>query len=87
MKNYNIKKSKFYAKIFIVNMAIHLTSQKILKDWTDYNNHMNVAYYVLIFDLNGAEKLMTTFEFVAISIDPFSGTVDCKNGGNWSESC
>ena len=42
-------------------MKIHLTSQKILKDWTDYNNHMNVAYYVLIFDLYGAEKLMTTF--------------------------
>ena len=34
-----------------------------------------------------SEKLITTFEFVAISIDPFSGTVDCKNGGNWSESC
>jgi acyl-CoA thioesterase FadM len=42
-------------------MAIHLTSQNILKDWTDYNNHMNVAYYVLIFDIYGAEKLMTTF--------------------------
>ena len=42
-------------------MAIHLTSQKILKDWTDYNNHMNVAYYVLIFDIYGAEKLMTSF--------------------------
>ena len=42
-------------------MAIHLTSQKILKDWTDYNNHMNVAYYVLIFDIYGAEKLMTKF--------------------------
>ena len=41
-------------------MAIHLTSQKILKDWTDYNNHMNVAYYVLIFDIYGAEKLMTS---------------------------
>ncbi len=42
-------------------MSIYLTSQKILKDWTDYNNHMNVAYYVLIFDLHGAEKLMTLF--------------------------
>ena len=42
-------------------MSIYLTSQKILKDWTDYNNHMNVAYYVLIFDLYGAEKLMTLF--------------------------
>ena len=43
-------------------MSIYLTSQKILKEWTDYNNHMNVAYYVLIFDLFGAEKLMTLFE-------------------------
>ena len=42
-------------------MSINLTTQKILKDWTDYNNHMNVAYYVLIFDLYGAEKLMTLF--------------------------
>ena len=49
-------------------MAIHLTSQKILKDWTDYNNHMNVAYYVLIFDLYGAEKLMTTFNMGEASI-------------------
>ena len=42
-------------------MSIHLTTQKILKEWTDYNNHMNVAYYVLIFDVYGAEKLMDTF--------------------------
>ena len=45
----------------ILIMSIYLTSQKILKEWTDYNNHMNVAYYVLIFDLFGAEKLMTLF--------------------------
>ena len=25
-------------------------SEKILTDWVDYNGHMNVAYYVLIFD-------------------------------------
>ena len=42
-------------------MSIHLTTQKILKEWTDYNNHMNVAYYVLIFDVYGAEKLMDMF--------------------------
>ena len=24
--------------------------QAVLPDWIDYNNHMNVAYYVLIFD-------------------------------------
>ena len=42
-------------------MSIYLSSQKIIKDWTDYNGHMNVAYYVLIFDLHGAEILMTKF--------------------------
>ena len=31
-------------------MSIFLTKQKIKKEWTDYNGHMNVAYYVLIFD-------------------------------------
>ena len=39
-----------------------LTNKKIIKDWTDYNGHMNVAYYVLIFDIYGAEKLMTEFK-------------------------
>jgi acyl-CoA thioester hydrolase len=43
-------------------MSILLNTQKIIKDWTDYNNHMNVAYYVLIFDLYGAEPLMTKFK-------------------------
>ncbi len=43
-------------------MSIHLTTQKIIKDWTDYNNHMNVAYYVLIFDIYGAEILMNKFK-------------------------
>ena len=43
-------------------MTIHLNSKKIIKDWTDHNGHMNVAYYVLIFDIYGAEKLMTEFK-------------------------
>ena len=43
-------------------MSIYLTTKKIIKEWTDYNGHMNVAYYVLIFDLYGAEFLMTKFE-------------------------
>tara|TARA_B100000989_G_scaffold18434_1_gene12134 strand:- start:79 stop:549 length:471 start_codon:yes stop_codon:yes gene_type:complete len=42
-------------------MSLYLTSKKIIKDWTDYNGHMNVAYYVLIFDLFGAEILMNRF--------------------------
>ena len=32
-------------------MSFHLASRKIIKDWTDYNEHMNMAYYVLIFDI------------------------------------
>ena len=43
-------------------MSLYLTSKKIIKDWTDYNGHMNVAYYVLIFDLFGAEILMNRFD-------------------------
>ena len=43
-------------------MPIYLTTKKIIKEWTDYNGHMNVAYYVLIFDLYGAEFLMNKFE-------------------------
>ena len=31
-------------------MSVHLATRKILKKWTDYNEHMNMAYYVLIFD-------------------------------------
>tara|TARA_B100001029_G_C14889903_1_gene354802 strand:+ start:281 stop:748 length:468 start_codon:yes stop_codon:yes gene_type:complete len=31
-------------------MSTYLTTQKIIKEWTDYNEHMNMAYYVLIFD-------------------------------------
>ena len=42
-------------------MTLYLNSKKIIKDWTDYNGHMNVAYYVLIFDLFGAEILMNKF--------------------------
>ena len=43
-------------------MAVYLTTKKIIKDWTDYNGHMNVAYYVLIFDQYGSEVLLTGFE-------------------------
>ena len=42
-------------------MTLYLNSRKIIKEWTDYNGHMNVAYYVLIFDLFGAEILMNRF--------------------------
>ena len=31
-------------------MSVYLKSEKIIKEWVDYNNHLNMAYYVLIFD-------------------------------------
>ena len=31
-------------------MSVFLKSFTITKNWVDYNNHMNMAYYVLIFD-------------------------------------
>ena len=43
-------------------MSVHLSSQKIIKDWIDYNDHMNVAYYLLIFDKFGADNLNRIFK-------------------------
>ena len=31
-------------------MSVHIADQIIKKEWTDYNNHMNMAYYILVFD-------------------------------------
>ena len=31
-------------------MPVLLTTKTIIKEWIDYNNHMNMAYYVLVFD-------------------------------------
>ena len=38
-----------------------LTTQKIIKEWTDYNNHMNLSYYILVFDM-GAEVILSKFK-------------------------
>ena len=42
-------------------MTFHLASRKIIKDWTDYNEHMNMAYYVLIFD-EAWETMLNKFD-------------------------
>jgi len=42
-------------------MSVHIANQVIKKEWTDYNNHMNMAYYVMVFDQiweNMLEKFM-----------------------------
>ena len=43
-------------------MSILLSSQKIIKEWIDYNDHMNVSYYLLIFDKFGADTLNDIFK-------------------------
>ena len=43
-------------------MTIKISTAKIKKEWTDYKGHMNVAYYILIFDQNAAETLMTKLD-------------------------
>ena len=42
-------------------MSVLLTTKKILKEWTDYNNHMNLSYYILTFDM-GAEVFLSKFK-------------------------
>ncbi|MBT3694031.1 MAG: thioesterase family protein [Candidatus Pelagibacter sp.] len=42
-------------------MSVFLSSQNIIKDWIDYNDHMNVSYYLLIFDKFGADTLNDIF--------------------------
>ena len=32
-------------------MSVYVSNQIIKSEWTDYNNHLNMAYYVLIFDV------------------------------------
>ena len=42
-------------------MSVLLATKKIIKEWTDYNNHMNLSYYVLVFDM-GAEVFLSKFK-------------------------
>ena len=42
-------------------MSVHIDTRKIIKDWIDYNGHMNMAYYVLIFD-QAWENILNKFQ-------------------------
>ena len=48
-------------------MSVYLKSQKVIKDWIDYNDHMNVSYYLLIFDKYGADTLNDLFQMGELS--------------------
>ena len=38
-----------------------LKTEKIIKEWTDYNKHMNVAYYIHVFDI-AADIMLDNFK-------------------------
>ena len=38
-----------------------LKKEKVIKEWTDYNNHLNVAFYVHIFDI-AADVMLDNFK-------------------------
>ena len=41
-------------------MSMILKTEKVIKEYTDYNNHLNVAYYVRIFDI-AADVMLDNF--------------------------
>jgi acyl-CoA thioester hydrolase len=41
-------------------MSLLLSTAKIINEWTDYNNHMNLSFYILVFD-KAAEKVLSKF--------------------------
>ena len=42
-------------------MSIYLRTEKIIPDWTDYNGHMNLAFYIHLFD-QGWDVLLDKFQ-------------------------
>jgi acyl-CoA thioester hydrolase len=45
-------------------LGVEVSSGAVLSEWIDFNGHMNVAYYVLAFDL-GVDELWTRFGITA----------------------
>ena len=52
------------------NFTSHFLNKKIIKDWIDYNGHMNLSYYILVFDM-GAEVILSKFKIAALRDDGF----------------
>ena len=42
-------------------MIMILKSEKVIKEWTDYNGHLNVAFYVRVFDI-AADIMLDNFK-------------------------
>jgi acyl-CoA thioester hydrolase len=47
-------------------VSVYLKSQKIIEEWVDYNNHLNMTYYILIFD-QALEVILEKFKMGADS--------------------
>ena len=47
-------------------MSMILKTEKVIKEWTDYNGHLNVAFYVRIFDI-AADVMLDNFNMGGIS--------------------
>ena len=47
-------------------MNLLLKKEKIKKEWTDYNGHLNVAFYVHVFDI-AADVMLDNFKMGGIS--------------------
>ena len=43
-----------------------LKTEKVIKEWTDYNAHLNVAFYVRIFDI-AADVMLDNFKMGGVS--------------------
>ena len=43
-----------------------LKTEKVIKEWTDYNGHLNVAFYVRIFDI-AADVMLDNFKMGGVS--------------------
>ena len=47
-------------------MSMILKTEKVIKDWADYNGHLNVAFYVRIFDI-AADVMLDNFNMGGLS--------------------
>ena len=50
-------------------MSFLLTTKKIINDWTDYNNHMNLSYYILLFDMGAEQMLSKKYNIIKVKVD------------------
>jgi len=64
-------------------VSIFLTTGRVKAEWTDYNSHMNLAYYIHLFDV-AWETLLEKFNMgEESSIDQRKSKQDYKMRTDW----